>query len=58
MQQIINDIKVPIIIDGQTIYVTAAEAHKLKAKLSKTAAITVENPSPPVEWRGKSLILE
>jgi DNA-dependent RNA polymerase auxiliary subunit epsilon len=55
MTQLINDTKVPVVIDGQTIYVSASEAQKLKQKLSKNS-IAVENPSPPIQWQGKSLI--
>ena len=54
-QQLINDQKVAVVIDGQTIYVSATEALALKNKLSKQS-VTVENPSPPLEWRGKSLL--
>ncbi len=54
-QTLINDTKVAVVIDGQTIYVTATEALKLKEKLS-AKSITVENPSPYLEYQGKSLI--
>jgi hypothetical protein len=58
-QNLINDAKVPVTINGQTVYVSSSEAQKMLTKLSQNkATIAIENPSPPLQWQGKSLILE
>jgi hypothetical protein len=56
-QNLINDQKVAVTINGQTFYVPASEASKMTKRLASKQAIAVENPSPPLEWQGKSLLL-
>lgn len=56
---LINDSKVPVTINGQTVYVSQSEASKFLAKVSKDkSSIAVENPSPVIQWQGKTLICE
>ena len=58
-QNLINDAKVPVTINGQTVYISSSEAQKMLSDLSRNkSTIAIENPSPSLQWQGKSLILE
>lgn len=57
MADLINDSKIPVVVNGQTYFVTPADAEKLKKTIADSnSSVAVEAPVRPSEWQGKTLI--